>query len=615
MTQLGIKGLATKIQRNSLTRLLCTLVLSSVLMACGIGPLQKAPLEPAPDMFGITDRSAEQYLAQAEQASEPDAFSWRVLAVRAWLQQGNVTAAEPQLARLRQQATLAQLPLITLLEGATALAGGNTGLAGQRLAAVDAKALAPNAAGYYLLLQANRFEQQQQPIDAAKMLIERHETLADQEQNAGLERIYQLLSQSSPLALRQAQNDGNSDAVNGWLRLMAILNDTNAQPGQRRWQLQSWRKAYPDHPGHRYLSDGAEPATLLEAYQPAHIAVLLPLSGQLAEQGDAIRNGMLSAHQGQASRLSFFDTNGRDMSRLYQDIQQAGADFILGPLLKENVDTLNSLDPAIPVFALNRPANPPVLPHRYYFSLSPEAEAAEAALHMWEQGHQQPLVFAPGNELGRRVAAEFNSQWQQLSGQQARLAYFSSKQSIESDVRRALNSGTPAAAAGVGVIRGSSEIAPPAGPIDSVFMVSNTTETRFILPYFDFVRDSRAARLPTYVTSRSYVPGGEAPMSELNGLQLADMPWLFDGAPQLMEEVATLWPTVGSSWLRLFAFGYDALTLIPQLAQLREGAPPVPALSGLLSLSEDGVVQRRLQWMEYRDGEWQSGNEQPYSGE
>ncbi|WP_298721077.1 penicillin-binding protein activator [uncultured Oceanisphaera sp.] len=605
--------MATQIQRNSLTRLLCTLVLSSVLMACGIGPLQKAPLEPAPDMFGITDRSAEQYLARAEQAPEPDAFSWRVLAIRAWLQQGNVAAAEPQLERLRQQATLAQLPLLTLLEGATALAAGNTGLAGQRLAAVDTKALAPDAAGYYLLLQANRFEQQQ-PIDAAKMLIERHDTLAGQEQNAGLERIYQLLTQASPLALRQAQNDDNSEAVNGWLRLMAILNDTHAQPGQRRWQLQSWRKAYPNHPGHRYLSDSAEPAARLDAYQPAHIAVLLPLGGQLAEQADAIRNGMLSAHQGQASRLSFFDTNGRDMARLYQDIQQAGVDFILGPLLKENIDALTSLDPALPVFALNRPAHQPVLPHRYYFSLSPEAEAAEAAYHMWEQGHHQPLVFAPGNELGRRVAAEFNNQWQRLSGQQARLAYFNNQQSIESDVRRALNSGNPAVA-GVGVIRGSSEVALPAGPIDSVFMVSNTTETRFILPYFDFVRDSRAARLPTYVTSRSYVPGGEPPMSELNGLQLADMPWLFGGAPQLMEEVETLWPTVGSSWLRLFAFGYDALTLIPQLTQLREGAPPVPALSGLLSLGEDGVVQRRLQWMEYRDGEWQSGNEQPVPGE
>ncbi len=602
MTQLGIKGLATQIQRNSVTRLLCTLVLSSFLLACGMGPQQKGPSEPVPDMFGMTDRSAEQYLAQAEQAPEPDAFSWRVLAIRAWLQQGNVEAAAPQLTRLRQQATLAQLPLIALLDAAAALADGNAGLAGQRLAAVDSKALPPKAASYYLLLQANRFEQQQQPIDAASMLIERQSLLDGQEQDASLERIYQLLTQPSPLALRLAQNTSNSDSVNGWLRLMAILNNTDADPGQRRWQLQSWRNAYPDHPGHRYLSDSPGPVVSLETYQPTHIAVLLPMSGKLAEQADAIRNGILSAHQGQASRLSFFDTNGRDMASLYQQLQQAGADFILGPLLKEDIDALNGLDPAIPVFALNQPAYQPDLPHHYYFSLSPEAEAADAALHMWDQGHQQPLVFAPDNALGRRVAAEFNTRWQQQSGRPARQAYFTSQQSIESDVRRALSN--TGAASRVGVIKGSTEQLPATGGIDSVFMVTNSTETRFILPYFDFVRDSRAARLPTYATSRSYVPGGEPPMNELNGLQLADMPWLFGGAPQLMEEIETLWPSAGSSWLRLFAFGYDALTLIPQLAQLREGGPAVPALSGELSLNEHGVVERRLQWMEYRDGEW-----------
>ncbi len=598
--------MATKYQRSSVTRLLCTLVLSSILLACTTGPQQKGPLEPAPDMFGLTDRSAEQYLAQAEQAPEPDSFSWRVLAIRAWLQQGNTAAAEPQLARLRQQSTPAQQPVIDLLNAAAALAAGNSGLAAQQLSGLSPATLSPAAASYYLLLQANRYEQQQQPIEAAKVLIERQPLLDGQEQGPNLDRIHQLLQQSSPLALRKAQNTANDEQINGWLRLMAILNTDHAQPAQRRWQLQSWRKAYPDHPGHRYLSDDTGPVMTLESYQPAHIAVLLPMSGKLAEQAEAIRNGILSAHQGQSSRLSFFDTNGRDMAGLYQQIQQAGADFIIGPLLKEDIDALNGLDPAIPLLALNLPAYQPDLPHRYYFSLSPEAEAADAALHMWDQGHQQPLVFAPDNELGRRVAAEFNAHWQQQSGRPARLAYFTSQQSIESDVRRALSNA--GAVAGVSVIKGSTEQLPATGAIDAVFMVTNTTETRFILPYFDFVRDSRAARLPTYVTSRSYLPGGEAPMSELNGIRLADMPWLFGGAPQLMEEVDTLWPTVGSSWLRLFAFGYDALTLIPQLTQLRDGAPAVPALTGELSLNERGVVQRRLQWMEYRNGEWLPGD-------
>ena len=584
-----------------------------MLLACGTGSIQQRLPETAPGMFTTTDRSGEQYVQLAKSAKAQDAFTWQVLAIRAWLQQNKVVAAKNQLALLQKNASPAQGPILTLLEAEIALATGHHALSERLLAGINVDVLTSDASSYYLLLQANRLEQQNQPIQAANMLIERHSLLAGVEQQANRERIHDLLVKQSPLSLRQALNANNSEQVNGWLRLMAILNATDIEPAQRNWQLHSWYGSYPDHPAKPYLPAGIEGDTQpeLDAYQASHIAVLLPLSGKLAQQADAIRNGMLSAHQGQSSRLSFFDTNGTDMFSLYQQIQQAGADFILGPLLKENLEALANLDPAMPQLALNMPAQQSSLLHRYYFSLSPEAEAAEAALYMWEQGHRQPLVFAPNNELGRRVAAEFNTRWQQQSGQPARIAYFSSKQAIETDVRRALKSQPGMAAAGV--IQPVGTTPPAAGSIDSVFMASNATETRLILPYFDFVRDSRSKRLPTYVTSRSYIPGGEAPMSELNELQLADMPWLFGSAPQLMDEVERLWPASSATWLRLFALGYDALTLIPQLTDLRMGSAAVPGLTGELSITEQGVVQRRLQWMEYSDGDWQQQLEQPQS--
>ncbi|MBL1376754.1 penicillin-binding protein activator [Zobellella sp. CGMCC 1.18722] len=604
--------MATQYQRDSVTRLLCTLVLSSILMACGTG--LRAPQEappPAPDIFSLIDRPADQYQALAERAPEPDAFNWRVLAIRSALQQGDAATAGQQLEVLRRQASPQQQSILGVLEAALALTQNNPAGALQQLATVDRTRLSRGGEIYYLQLQANALELQQQPLEAAKVLIERQELLSGDERETNRGHIHHLLQSLSPQSLRQAQGPGNTDLANGWFRLMAILNSDNLQPGQRQWQLQSWRTAYPDHPGQAYVVGTPAEPVVTSAYQPAHIAVLLPLSGRLAEQADAIRNGILSAHQGQTSRLSFFDTNGRAMNSLYQQVQQAGADFILGPLLKEEVDALTELDPAMPVLALNVPAYQPGLPHLYYFALSPEAEAAEAARHMWDQGHRQPLVFAPNNELGRRVATEFGQRWQQQSGRPAILAYFAGQSSIESDVRRALASAgsPPPAAAGVIQPLGDGGWTGAPGPIDSVFMVTNATETRVILPYFDFVRDSRAARLPTYVTSRSYIPDDDAPMSELNGLQLADMPWIFDGAPQLRQEVDALWPNAGITWQRLFAFGYDALTLIPQLSQLREGAPPVPALTGELTASPQGVLQRRLQWMEYRNGEWLPGGQ------
>lgn len=584
-----------------------------MLFACGTGTMQRTLPDATPSMFSTLDRSAEQYLQLAQNAKKTDAFNWQVLTVRAWLQQDNVIAAKNQLMQLRNNATPAQQPILAILEAQMAMTTGHHALAEQQLAAINVESLDANVASYYFQLQAERLKLQGKPILAAQMLINRDQLLAGPGQQVNQQQIHDLLSNQPAADLRHALDTNNSELTNGWLRLMAILNASNTAPDQRNWQLHSWYKSYPAHPASRYLPEGMDSdSTLkLEAFQARHIAVLLPLSGKLSQQADAIRNGILSAHQGQSSQLSFFDTNGHDMLSLYQQIQQAGADFILGPLLKENLATLANLDSAIPQLALNMPAQQSNLPHRYYFSLSPEAEAAEAAMHMWDQGHRQPLVFAPNNELGRRVTAEFNARWQQQSGQAARVAYFSNKNAIEGDVRRALNSKPSSVASGVILPVDNDNRSPVAGPIDSVYMASNATETRFILPYFDFVRDSRSKRLPTYVTSRSYIPGGESPMSELNDLQLADMPWLFGSAPQLMDEVERLWPASSATWLRLFALGYDAHVLIPQLTDLRMGSAAVPGLTGELSITEQGVVQRRLQWMEYSDGDWQQHLEAP----
>ncbi|WMC10131.1 penicillin-binding protein activator [Oceanimonas pelagia] len=604
--------MATQLQWASVTRLLCTLVLSSALTACGSGLLQPTvEPEPAPDMFSPLDRPAEQYSAQANVAAGDDVFAWNVLAVRALLQQGNSAEARERLTGLRTGASLSQQPVVTLLEAAVLLTEQQPGQSLQRLRGIDGQRLAPSARAYLRLLEANGYEQQQQPLDAARALIARHDLLAGPAQNNNRERIYRLLAQVDVASLRRAQGEHNSPEANGWFRLMAILNAGDQPAARRSWQLQSWSGSYPDHPGRVYLPD-AQDVAQPQAFEPSHIAVMLPLSGRLAEQGEAIRNGILSAGQGQTTRISFLDTQGADMAALYRQAAQQGADFILGPLLKENVDALLKQDPAMPVLALNQPAYQPQLAAFYYFSLSPEGEAADAARRMWDDGHQQPLVFAPANELGRRVAAEFNRQWQAQSGRPAILAYFNNQASIENDVRRALNSRPAAAAAGqVQTLEGSTPgLVPEARPADSVFMVTNAAETRYILPYFDFVRDSRAARLPTYVISRSYIPAGEAPMGELAGLRLSDMPWMFDGAPQLKEEVLSLWPEANAGWLRLFALGYDARALVMQLPALRQGAPAVPGLTGELTVSPEGVVQRRLQWREYVNGDWLSIGQQ-----
>ena len=64
-----------------------------------------------------------------------------------------------------------------------------------------------------------------------------------------------------------------------------------------------------------------------------------------------------------------------------------------------------------------------------------------------------------------------------------------------------------------------------------------------------------------------------------------------------------LWPTLDSSRRRLFALGYDALYLIERVAQLRVlNGLTEKAMSGLISVSPEGFVNRRHYWARYNAG-------------
>ncbi|MBU3823500.1 MAG: penicillin-binding protein activator, partial [Candidatus Oceanisphaera merdipullorum] len=87
-------------------------------------------------MFSTIEHSGEQYLKQARDAKPADAFSWQVLAVRAWLQENNVQAARNLLTQLQKGASPEQQSIVSLLDAAQALLTGQDKLAEQQLASI-----------------------------------------------------------------------------------------------------------------------------------------------------------------------------------------------------------------------------------------------------------------------------------------------------------------------------------------------------------------------------------------------------------------------------------------------------------------------------------------------
>ena len=84
------------------------------------------------------------------------------------------------------------------------------------------------------------------------------------------------------------------------------------------------------------------------------------------------------------------------------------------------------------------------------------------------------------------------------------------------------------------------------------------------------------------------------------------MPWVLqedDLTLQLKTSLETHWPQRTSPpWTRFYGLGFDAYRLVPLLYNQLEGFSSVSALSGELSLGEDGRVRRRLPFAQFRNG-------------
>lgn len=316
------------------------------------------------------------------------------------------------------------------------------------------------------------------------------------------------------------------------------------------------------------------------------VALLLPLSGELAPAGIAIRDGFLAAY--------FDDLERRPAVRLYDVAQGADAAIaayrravadgnrrVVGPLARDQVQAvLRQAELPIPVLALNHPddgAPPPV--GSQLFGLLPEEEAAYVAEQALARGARRAAVLASAEDWGLRAAQAFRAQFVQSGGVVA---------------------GEARVAAGSIDLAGAVDAATAAGA-DAVFMALRPQQARVAAPLL-LLRD--VAR-PVYATSHVY-SGQPSPTldRDLNGVVFCDAPWLFNLNPGITAraDLSAALPAAAQS-PRLFAFGMDAYRLLRYVDWLgRHPDDYLPGASGDLSVDEFGRVRRALSCLRFVDG-------------
>lgn len=164
------------------------------------------------------------------------------------------------------------------------------------------------------------------------------------------------------------------------------------------------------------------PAAERDGYRPPlKLAVLLPLSGQLATASAPVRDGLLAGYYGETRRrpeINFFDTAGTPAGAVdaYAKAVAAGADFVIGPLGRDEVTAVfRDSGLAVPVLALNRGALAPP-PGNAGFSLAPEDDGIIAAEYLLGLERRTALVISGSDDNGKRAASSFRERFSARGG-------------------------------------------------------------------------------------------------------------------------------------------------------------------------------------------------------
>ncbi len=453
-------------------------------------------------------------------------------------------------------------------------------------------------------------------FEAAKLRIGLEDLISAPEALAeNNEKIWFALDQIETSFFPQLISDFNSRRVNGWLEIVQINKRWGYHPEKLVSKIDLWKKRYPLHPSTVNQPETLKKLAKAVEFKPSRIAVLLPLTGKLASIGQMVHDGIIAAHY-QAQRassaplLSFYDT-ARSLSALtpYQQALKDGADFIVGPLTKENIDTiLNQESLPTPLLALNR-LDEQKYSHSevFQFGLPIEDEAVQAAQHAFDKGYRKSVAFLPDNATGARAHKAFKTHFEQLGGELITVQTYKEAKLIKNNVQHMLGVDSS--------LRRKRSLQQLLGrnlefdmrrrqDTDFIFLVASPGMGRRIKPFINYYF---AHDLPVIATS-SIFEGKRNPKTDLdlNGIEFPDIPLLLSQRPeyqQTRKAIAKSVPEALSARGRFFALGFDGYKILTQLSIL-QSFPEYrwTGLAGELGVDGEGLVHRYLTWAMFNKG-------------
>ena len=213
-----------------------------------------------------------------------------------------------------------------------------------------------------------------------------------------------------------------------------------------------------------------------------------------------------------------YDT-AQGSEQAYLKAQLDGADFIVGPLLRPEVDQIIGQAGFVPTLALNFATRQGTFMRGFYqFALAPEDEARTIAATAAVAGARTALAFVPGNARGTQIGDTFRAEFEARGGQLVDSGtYDPALQDFSKPIAALLNVTRSdqryrRLAANLGE---ALQFEPRRRQdVDMIFLVADARTARLLMPQLRFYS---AGDVPAYATADIFDPASTQRDSDLNG--------------------------------------------------------------------------------------------------
>jgi uncharacterized protein len=438
--------------------------------------------------------------------------------------------------------------------------------------------------------------------------------------------IWNNLQQLTPYFLELANQENFNNKMQGWINIAIITKKYDADQDELAKAISSWQAKFPDHPANnilnlpnankinRTIKNQFDQENIITAKNSVinKIALLLPISGPHKKSALAIKNGFLAALYNKKSeykkpKVIILDTNDKSIINVYKQATLAGVDFIVGPLLKQELEFLaKSNQISVPTLALNTlPDNKLYSKLLFQFGLPPETESHSITEKAWENHHKNAILITQNNDLGKRMMSGIIKNWQDLGGNIINVIQINNKIDLSSLLKEALGIEDSEYRAQELKSLGIKFNFEPRRrqDIDCIFLITNAEHARQIKPLLNFYY---TGQIPIYAASSIYSGIKSALDRDLDNIKFCDMPWMLDNSIHnrlIYQSIRTLWSKDFAPYARLYALGIDAYKLSNQIQQL-VNMPEVgmSGMTGMLKINENNIIARQLMWGTFEKG-------------